>query len=140
MNIITGIFKESLLLLNKMAPYLVFGYLFAGVLHIFVKTETVSRHLGKSSLGSVVKASLFGIPLPLCSCSVIPAAMSLRKEGASRGAVLSFHAADKAIELVHKRDNGFNLDKGSWTSDRSWIKGYKEVPLKFQISIRNRIR
>ncbi len=90
MTVITGIFKESLILLNKMAPYLIFGYLFAGILHIFVKTETVSRHLGKNSLGSVVKASLFGIPLPLCSCSVIPAAMSLRKEGASRGAVLSF--------------------------------------------------
>lgn len=90
MEIITGIIKESYHLFYKMAPYLVFGYLFAGVLHIFVRTETVSRHLGKSSVGSVVKASLFGIPLPLCSCSVIPAAMSLRKEGASRGAVLSF--------------------------------------------------
>lgn len=90
MELLNGIIKESYLLFYKMAPYLVFGYLFAGILHIFVRTETISRHLGTSSVGSVVKASLFGIPLPLCSCSVIPAAMSLRKEGASRGAVLSF--------------------------------------------------
>ncbi|MFC1643823.1 SO_0444 family Cu/Zn efflux transporter [Candidatus Omnitrophota bacterium] len=90
MSNIVGVLKESYFLLNKMSPYLVFGFLVAGVLHIFIKTETVSRHLGKSSLLSVIKASLFGIPLPLCSCSVIPAAMSLRKEGASRGAVLSF--------------------------------------------------
>ena len=90
MPVITGILKEAYFLFNKMAPYLLFGYLFAGVLHIFVKTETISRHLGKRSFLSVVKAALFGIPLPLCSCSVIPAAMSLRKEGASRGAVLSF--------------------------------------------------
>jgi uncharacterized protein len=90
MQIITGILRESYFLLVRMAPYLLMGYIFAGALHIFLKTETITRHLGKSSFLSVIKASLFGIPLPLCSCSVIPAAMSLRKEGASRGAVLSF--------------------------------------------------
>ena len=90
MDIILGIIKESYFLLNKMAPYLLFGFFFAGVLHIFIKTDTIAEHLGKNNLFSVIKASLFGIPLPLCSCSVIPAAMSLRKEGASKGAVLSF--------------------------------------------------
>ena len=90
MDIITGILKESYFLLNKMAPYLIFGFFFAGVLHIFVKTDTISKHLGGNNFLSVVKAALFGIPLPLCSCSVIPAAMSLKKEGASKGSVLSF--------------------------------------------------
>lgn len=90
MDIILGIIRESYFLLNKMAPYLLFGFFFAGVLHIFIKTDTIAKHLGKNNLFSVIKASLFGIPLPLCSCSVIPAAMSLRKEGASKGAVLSF--------------------------------------------------
>ena len=90
MNTVAGILKEAYFLLEKMSPYLLFGYLFAGILHVFVKTETVSRHLGKSNFLSVMKASLSGIPLPLCSCSVIPAAMSLRKEGASKGAVLAF--------------------------------------------------
>ncbi len=90
MTIIVGILKESYFLLNEMAPYLLFGFFFAGVLHIFFSAETVSKHLGKNDFLSVVKASLFGIPLPLCSCGVIPAAMSLRKEGAKKGAVLSF--------------------------------------------------
>lgn len=90
MDIIYGILSESYQLLNQMAPYLLFGFLFAGILHIFLDTETVARHLGKNSFFSVIKAALFGIPLPLCSCGVIPAALSLRKEGASKGAVLSF--------------------------------------------------
>jgi len=89
-DILTGIFKESFFLLNKMSPYLLFGFLFAGVLHVFLRPDMIGRHLGASTFSSVVKASLFGIPLPLCSCSVIPTAMSLRKEGASRGSVLSF--------------------------------------------------
>ncbi|MGD2278479.1 MAG: SO_0444 family Cu/Zn efflux transporter [Candidatus Omnitrophota bacterium] len=90
MNMIVGIFHEAIFLLEKMAPYLLFGYLFAGLIHIFIDQEMVGRHLGKSNIFSVVKAAILGIPLPLCSCGVIPAAMSLRREGASRGAVLSF--------------------------------------------------
>jgi hypothetical protein len=50
----------------------------------------VTRHLGRPGLAGVVKASLFGIPLPLCSCSVIPVASSIRKQGASKGAFVSF--------------------------------------------------
>jgi uncharacterized membrane protein YraQ (UPF0718 family) len=90
MDLITGIIKEAYFLLNKMSPYLLFGYLFAGILHAFINTETVGRHLGSRSFLSVIKASLFGIPLPLCSCGVLPAAVSLRKQGASKGAILSF--------------------------------------------------
>ena len=90
MNSVVGVLLEAYLLLNKMSPYLLFGFFFAGILHIFIKPDMISRHLGQNTTLSVIKASLFGIPLPLCSCSVIPAAMSLRKEGASRGAVLSF--------------------------------------------------
>ncbi len=74
----------------EMAPYLMFGFLFAGVLHVFVKKETVLKHLGEKSLWSVIKASLFGVPLPLCSCSVIPTAISLKKSGASNPSVMSF--------------------------------------------------
>ncbi len=74
----------------EMAPYLVFGFLFAGVLHVFVKKETILKHLGEKSLWSVIKASLFGVPLPLCSCSVIPTAISLKKSGASNPSVMSF--------------------------------------------------
>jgi len=90
MEIILGILKEAYFLLNKMSIYLVLGFLFAGVVHIFLKEGMVASHLGKGNFMSVIKASLFGIPLPLCSCGVVPAALSLRKEGASKGAVLSF--------------------------------------------------
>lgn len=89
-RLIIDVLKESIWLFNEMAPYLIFGFLFAGILHIFISPGAVARHLGKNDFLSVVKASLFGIPLPLCSCGVLPAAASLRKEGASKGAVLSF--------------------------------------------------
>ncbi|MDP8212730.1 MAG: SO_0444 family Cu/Zn efflux transporter [Candidatus Zapsychrus exili] len=90
MNIILDILRESYFLLNKMSVYLLFGFLVAGIIHIFLKTETIAKHLGKNKLSSVIKASLFGIPLPLCSCGVIPAALSLKRDGASKGAILSF--------------------------------------------------
>ncbi len=89
-NLIFGILKSSFDLLKEMAPYLVFGFLSAGILREFISAEKIAKHLGKSSLGSVVKAALFGIPLPLCSCGVIPPTMALRNAGASKGSVLSF--------------------------------------------------
>lgn len=73
-----------------MGVYILFGLLAAGVLHQFIREESVRKHLGPSTHGAVYKAALVGTPLPLCSCSVIPFAASLRKSGASRGATLSF--------------------------------------------------
>jgi len=76
-----------------LAPSLFLGLLIAGVLHVFVKRERIFKHMGKPGIGSVLKASLIGVPLPLCSCGVLPAAISLRKDGASKGAVVSFLAS-----------------------------------------------
>lgn len=90
MNILTGLAKETWRLLAEMAPYLLFGFLFAGLLHLFLRREKVIRHLAQNDFASVLKASLFGIPLPLCSCAVIPVAAHLEKQGAGRGPVLSF--------------------------------------------------
>ncbi len=73
-----------------MAPYLVFGLVIAGLIHVFLSKEQITRHIGGRDLGSVVKASLFGIPLPLCSCGVLPTGLSLYREGGSKGAVVSF--------------------------------------------------
>jgi uncharacterized membrane protein YraQ (UPF0718 family) len=73
-----------------MAPYIVFGLFFAGILHELVPDTLVSKHLGKDSIGSVIKATIFGVPLPVCSCGVIPLATSIKKSGASKGATLSF--------------------------------------------------
>lgn len=77
-------------LLCEMAPYLLLGFGIAGVLHAFVPAHVYKSHLAPATFGSVVKAALFGIPLPLCSCGVVPTAMGLRREGASEGATVSF--------------------------------------------------
>ena len=77
-------------LVNEMSPYLLLGFAFAGLLHSFVPASLYRRYLGKNSFSSVIWAALLGVPLPLCSCGVIPTAMSLRKEGASKGATTSF--------------------------------------------------
>lgn len=82
--------NNFLLLLDAMSIYLLIGLLLAGILKQIVPDDFISKHLGKSSIGSVIKATVFGIPLPICSCSVIPLAQSLRKEGASKGSVQSF--------------------------------------------------
>jgi uncharacterized membrane protein YraQ (UPF0718 family)/copper chaperone CopZ len=76
--------------LQEMAPYLLFGFLVAGVLSIVVSPETIERQLGRPGIWSILKAALFGVPLPLCSCGVIPVTASLRNHGASKGAATSF--------------------------------------------------
>ena len=77
-------------MLSQMAPYLLLGFLMAGLLHVFVPANFFERHLSKENFKSVLLAGLIGIPLPLCSCGVIPTAISLRKDGASRGATVAF--------------------------------------------------
>lgn len=77
-------------LLNEMSPYLLLGFFVAGLLHVYVPQNVYANYLSGNDLRSVCYAALFGIPLPLCSCGVIPTAMSLRREGASRGATTSF--------------------------------------------------
>lgn len=78
------------LLLDAMSIYIIVGLFIAGILKQLIPDDFVSRNLGKDSTASVVKATIFGIPLPVCSCSVIPLAQGLKKEGASKGAVQSF--------------------------------------------------
>ena len=75
---------------NAMSFYLLLGFLFAGILHVLVPQQLFSKYLSKNNWTSVLYATLFGIPLPLCSCGVIPTAMALYKEGASKGSVISF--------------------------------------------------
>ncbi|MBN2512404.1 MAG: SO_0444 family Cu/Zn efflux transporter [Sedimentisphaerales bacterium] len=76
--------------LTQMAPYLLFGFLVAGIMSVFISSRTVERHLGSKGFWAILKASLFGVPMPLCSCGVIPVSMSLYKNGASKGATISF--------------------------------------------------
>ncbi len=90
MDIVYHVLTACWQVTGQMAPYLLFGFLVAGILSLLISAEWVRRHLGGGGLWSVVKASLFGVPLPLCSCSVLPVSMSLRAQGASRPATTSF--------------------------------------------------
>jgi uncharacterized membrane protein YraQ (UPF0718 family)/copper chaperone CopZ len=76
--------------MQDMAPWLFLGALIAGVLHVFLPAGFVRRHLGRGGFRDVLNAALFGVPLPLCSCGVIPATLGIRKDGASEGAAVSF--------------------------------------------------
>ena len=82
--------EQVIQLINEMSPYLLLGFLIAGIMHAFIPGSFYSRYLSRKTFRSVIYAALLGIPLPLCSCGVIPTAMSLRREGASKGAVVSF--------------------------------------------------
>ena len=81
---------EILELINRMSPYILLGFFLAGIMHAFVPAALYHKYLGRKSFRSVLNAAILGIPIPLCSCGVIPTAMSLKKEGASRGATVSF--------------------------------------------------
>ena len=76
--------------LAEMSPYLLFGFFVAGLMSVFISAQLVERHLGGRGVWPLLKASAFGVPLPLCSCGVIPVSMSLRKHGAGKGATISF--------------------------------------------------
>lgn len=91
-HIIYGVLFESWSLFLEMSPYLFLGFLIAGILHVLVPDEKILSYLGESAgkVRSVINASLMGLPLPLCSCGVVPTALSLKKRGATKGAALSF--------------------------------------------------
>ena len=89
-NIVSPLIKEIWWIYSESAPYLLFGFMIAGFIHIFTTEKLVVKHLGKGKISSVIKAAIIGVPLPLCSCGVVPTALSLRKMGATRGATTSF--------------------------------------------------
>ncbi len=90
MEVFLDVLNEIWVLVNEMAPYLLLGFLLAGLMHEYVPGKLYRKYLSHHNLRSVVLAALLGIPIPLCSCGVIPTAMSLRREGASKGATISF--------------------------------------------------
>ncbi len=77
-------------ILGEMSPYLLLGFFFAGILHAFIPQNRINRYLGGNTLRSSFNATIFGVPLPLCSCGVIPTGISLFKNGASKGSTNAF--------------------------------------------------
>lgn len=90
MEYVYTLFDAVIDITNEMSPYLLLGFLIAGIMHAFIPNGWYSKYLSGGKFRSVVNAAIFGIPLPLCSCGVIPTAMSLKREGAGNGAVVSF--------------------------------------------------
>ncbi len=90
LEMITHIIIETWLVTARMAAWLLLGFVVAGLLSVFISPTWLERHLGGRGMGPVFKASLFGVPLPLCSCGVIPVAASLRQHGAGRSATTAF--------------------------------------------------
>lgn len=82
--------NETVRLFVEISPYLLIGFFFAGLLHVLLGEEYIKKHFSGGGLLASVKAALFGVPLPVCSCGVIPLAESLRREGASKSATMSF--------------------------------------------------
>ena len=93
-------------LLRQAAPFFLFGLLLSGLIKLIMPPEQVSKHLGTKGIGSVLKAALVGVPLPLCSCSVLPVASSLKRQGAGKGAVAAF--------LVSTPESGVDSIAISW--------------------------
>ncbi len=90
MTYVLSFLNSVFVLFLEMAPYLVLGLSVAGVFSVIVRRDFVSRHVGKPGMGSVFKAAILGVPLPLCSCGVVPTASYFKHNGASKPALVSF--------------------------------------------------
>lgn len=93
-------------MLLESSVFILFGLLVGGLLKVFMSPEYVVTHLGTGRFKPVFKAALLGIPIPLCSCGVLPAAASLKKQGANNGATTAF--------LVSTPESGVDSISISW--------------------------
>jgi len=90
MDYVVAFVKEFVTLFSEMAPYLLLGFLLAGIIHVWIPSHLYVPKISKPTFKSVLWAALFGVPLPICSCGVIPTAIAIRREGASKGASVGF--------------------------------------------------
>ncbi len=90
LNLLKRFIIETIFLFNEMAIYLLLGFFLGGLIHAFLPRHRIQAAIGRPGMFSSLKAALFGVPMPLCSCGVVPTALSLKKSGATRGAVVSF--------------------------------------------------
>ncbi len=93
MMIIYEILLESWNIYLDVAIYMLFGFFIAGILFVYFKADKIKKYLGTGKIKPVILSALFGVPIPLCSCGVVPVATGLKKQGANSGAALSFMIA-----------------------------------------------
>ncbi|MBN2519886.1 MAG: permease [Bacteroidales bacterium] len=89
-NILFSFFNDFLIILGEMSPFLILGFFFAGLLYAFMPRQKIERYFSGKPVKSSIFGSLLGVPLPLCSCGVIPTGIALYKNGASKGGTVSF--------------------------------------------------
>ncbi|TWT45309.1 putative permease [Phycisphaerae bacterium RAS1] len=106
MTVILSILSETWNLVLASAAYLVAGFLLAGLIHVFLPADRLKKWLGGRNWKSVFNAAAIGVPLPLCSCSVVPVASELRKAGASKGATTAF--------LISTPESGIDSISVTW--------------------------
>ena len=90
MDLLVDVIKQIWDFTLIVSPWLILGFLFSGLIHAFIGEKFIRQHLGGGGFSSVWKATVFGIPLPICSCGVIPLAAGLKNDGASKAATMSF--------------------------------------------------
>ena len=145
LKFIADYWDALVVMLAEMAPYLLLGFFFAGLLRAFVPKNIYRKHLAPRNMRSVVKAAALGIPLPLCSCGVIPASVGLRREGASHGACASFLIAtpqtgvDSIAATYSLMGLPFAIDAPSRRSSRQCSAGGSSTALR-ERTRRNRQR
>ena len=93
MTTLYEILKETWQIYLDVSVYMLFGFFMAGILYVFFKPDKIKKYLGTGKIRPVILSALFGIPIPLCSCGVVPVAAGLKKQGANNGAALSFMIA-----------------------------------------------
>lgn len=106
MQFVIDMLTASWQLLEESSIYIFGGLLVAGMLKIFLSPTFVAQHLGQGKIRSVFKAALLGVPIPLCSCGVLPAAAQLKRQGASNGATTAF--------LIATPESGVDSITVSW--------------------------
>ncbi|WP_319585780.1 SO_0444 family Cu/Zn efflux transporter [uncultured Desulfobulbus sp.] len=106
MHYFTEILIAAWTLLEQSSLYILFGLAVGGLLKMFLSADYVAAHLGTGKIKSVFKAALLGVPIPLCSCGVLPAAAQLKKQGANNGATTAF--------LISTPESGVDSIAVSW--------------------------
>ena len=94
-RIVVNIWQVTL----EAAPWLLLGLLAAGIIKAWMPQRWIARAMGGRGIGAVLRAAVIGIPLPLCSCGVLPTAIGLRRQGASRSATTAFLISTPEIGL-----------------------------------------
>ncbi len=90
MDVVTGFLEFLWLTFLLLAPMLLLGLFLSGVMHVFISREGILRWFRQDGLKTVATSAAIGVPMPLCSCSVVPVVAEMRKKGASRSACMSF--------------------------------------------------